>query len=108
MAKSDAAAWRRHTRKKGAAESGRDLLKAARSASSTMGWHIHASFNNTAVTITDTEGNVVAWSSASGIDFKGSRRDAVRGDAGHAERRQRREDGGHALAGRAREGAGQP
>ena len=25
--------------------------------------HIHASFNNTTVTITDTEGNVVAWSS---------------------------------------------
>src|SRR5205809_5993875 len=36
--------------------------------------HIHASFNNTTVTITDTEGNVVAWSSAGGIGFKGSRR----------------------------------
>jgi small subunit ribosomal protein S11 len=29
--------------------------------------HIHASFNNTTVTITDIEGNVVAWSSAGGI-----------------------------------------
>ena len=36
--------------------------------------HIQASFNNTIVTITDTEGNVVAWSSAGGIGFKGSRK----------------------------------
>jgi small subunit ribosomal protein S11 len=36
--------------------------------------HIHASFNNTTVTITDPEGNVVAWSSAGGIGFKGSRK----------------------------------
>ena len=31
--------------------------------------HIQASFNNTIVTITDTEGNVIAWSSAGGIGF---------------------------------------
>src|SRR6266566_1083691 len=36
--------------------------------------HIQASFNNTVVTITDTDGNVVAWSSAGGIGFKGSRK----------------------------------
>ena len=36
--------------------------------------HIHASFNNTSITITDTEGNVIAWSSAGGIGFKGSRK----------------------------------
>ena len=36
--------------------------------------HIQASFNNTNVTITDTEGNVIAWSSAGGIGFKGSRK----------------------------------
>ena len=36
--------------------------------------HIQASFNNTIVTITDTEGNVVAWSSAGAIGFKGSRK----------------------------------
>ena len=36
--------------------------------------HIHASFNNTQITITDTEGNVIAWSSAGGIGFKGSRK----------------------------------
>jgi small subunit ribosomal protein S11 len=36
--------------------------------------HIQASFNNTIITITDTEGNVIAWSSAGGIGFKGSRK----------------------------------
>jgi small subunit ribosomal protein S11 len=36
--------------------------------------HIHASFNNTTITLTDTEGNVVSWSSAGGIGFKGSRK----------------------------------
>ena len=36
--------------------------------------HIQASFNNTIITITDTEGNVVAWSSAGAIGFKGSRK----------------------------------
>jgi len=36
--------------------------------------HIQASFNNTIVTITDADGNVIAWSSAGGIGFKGSRK----------------------------------
>ena len=36
--------------------------------------HITASFNNTVITITDTEGNVIAWSSAGAIGFKGSRK----------------------------------
>jgi small subunit ribosomal protein S11 len=36
--------------------------------------HIQATFNNTLVTITDTDGNVVAWSSAGAIGFKGSRK----------------------------------
>jgi small subunit ribosomal protein S11 len=36
--------------------------------------HIQASFNNTVITITDVEGNVVAWSSAGAIGFKGSRK----------------------------------
>ena len=36
--------------------------------------HIYASFNNTHVTIADAEGNVIAWSSAGGIGFKGSRK----------------------------------
>ncbi len=36
--------------------------------------HIHASFNNTIVTITDTTGNVITWSSAGNKGFKGSRK----------------------------------
>ncbi|MBN2370379.1 MAG: 30S ribosomal protein S11 [Vicinamibacteria bacterium] len=36
--------------------------------------YIHASFNNTQVTITDVEGNVVTWSSAGTLGFKGSRK----------------------------------
>ena len=32
--------------------------------------HIHASFNNTIVTITDTAGNVITWSSAGNNGFK--------------------------------------
>ena len=36
--------------------------------------HIQASFNNTIITITDSEGSVLSWSSAGGIGFKGSRK----------------------------------
>ena len=36
--------------------------------------HVHASFNNTQVTITDLEGNVVSWSSSGTLGFKGSRK----------------------------------
>ena len=36
--------------------------------------HIKTSFNNTIVTLTDTEGNVIAWESAGGAGFKGSRK----------------------------------
>lgn len=36
--------------------------------------HIQATFNNTVVTITDTNGNVVTWSSAGSLGFKGSRK----------------------------------
>jgi small subunit ribosomal protein S11 len=36
--------------------------------------HIKASFNNTIVTITDTVGNVISWSSAGKVGFKGSRK----------------------------------
>jgi small subunit ribosomal protein S11 len=36
--------------------------------------HIQATFNNTIVTITDPRGNTVAWSSAGGQGFKGSRK----------------------------------
>ena len=36
--------------------------------------HIHATFNNTIVMITDVHGNAVAWSSAGALGFKGSRK----------------------------------
>lgn len=36
--------------------------------------HIQATFNNTIVTITDQNGNVVAWSSSGSLGFKGSRK----------------------------------
>ena len=32
--------------------------------------HIHSSFNNTIVSITDTQGNVISWASAGGKDLK--------------------------------------
>ncbi len=36
--------------------------------------HIHASFNNTIVTITDRQGNALAWATAGGSGFRGSRK----------------------------------
>ena len=36
--------------------------------------HIHSSFNNTIVTITDVKGNVISWASAGELGFKGSRK----------------------------------
>ena len=36
--------------------------------------HIRCSFNNTIVSITDTEGNVISWASGGGVGFKGSRK----------------------------------
>ena len=36
--------------------------------------HIHSTFNNTIITITDPTGNVVSWASAGNVGFKGSRK----------------------------------
>ena len=36
--------------------------------------HVHASFNNTMITITDAQGNTISWSSAGAMGFKGSRK----------------------------------
>lgn len=36
--------------------------------------HIQSTFNNTIVTITDVNGNVIAWASAGSVGFKGSRK----------------------------------
>ena len=36
--------------------------------------HIHSTFNNTIVTITDEQGNAISWSSAGALGYKGSRK----------------------------------
>jgi small subunit ribosomal protein S11 len=36
--------------------------------------HVHASFNNTVVTITDRQGNALSWATSGGAGFKGSRK----------------------------------
>ena len=36
--------------------------------------HVHASFNNTIVTLTDRQGNTLAWATAGGAGFRGSRK----------------------------------
>ncbi|MGA7983002.1 MAG: 30S ribosomal protein S11 [Chromatiaceae bacterium] len=36
--------------------------------------HVHASFNNTIITITDRQGNVLGWATAGGSGFRGSRK----------------------------------
>ncbi|MGH8378666.1 MAG: 30S ribosomal protein S11, partial [Gammaproteobacteria bacterium] len=36
--------------------------------------HVHASFNNTIVTITDRQGNVLCWATSGGSGFRGSRK----------------------------------
>jgi small subunit ribosomal protein S11 len=36
--------------------------------------HVHASFNNTIITITDRQGNALPWASSGGAGFKGSRK----------------------------------
>ena len=36
--------------------------------------HIHASFNNTIITITDRQGNALCWATSGGAGFKGSRK----------------------------------
>jgi small subunit ribosomal protein S11 len=56
----------RSTRRKGARKPKRTL--------SSGQVHIHATFNNTIITVTDNQGNTVAWSSAGAVGFKGSRK----------------------------------
>jgi small subunit ribosomal protein S11 len=56
----------RSTRRKGAKKAKRTL--------SSGQVHIRATFNNTIITITDTNGNTVTWGSAGSVGFKGSRK----------------------------------
>ena len=39
--------------------------------------HIRSSFNNTIVTLTDTQGNALSWASAGGLGFRGSKKAAM-------------------------------
>jgi len=39
--------------------------------------HVCATFNNTIITVTDTNGNTLSWSSAGNVGFKGSRKSTV-------------------------------
>ena len=57
--------------------------------------HIKSSFNNTIVSITDTEGNVIAWASSGGVGFKGSRKSTpyAAGMAAESAARQAQEHG---------------
>jgi small subunit ribosomal protein S11 len=57
----------RQSRRKGGARKAKRTL-------STGQVHIAATFNNTIVTVTDTQGNTVAWGSAGSAGFKGSRK----------------------------------
>lgn len=36
--------------------------------------HIHSSFNNTIITISDRQGNAISWATSGGVGFKGSRK----------------------------------
>ena len=36
--------------------------------------HVHASFNNTIITITDRQGNALSWATSGGAGFRGSRK----------------------------------
>ena len=50
------------------------VRKKARSSVSDGVAHIHASFNNTIVTITDRQGNTLSWATSGGSGFRGSRK----------------------------------
>ncbi|PIE74288.1 MAG: 30S ribosomal protein S11 [Deltaproteobacteria bacterium] len=56
---------------------GKQRVKTKRKVKKTIGKgivHISASFNNTSVTVTDDMGNVLCWSTAGALGFKGSRK----------------------------------
>jgi small subunit ribosomal protein S11 len=57
-----------------AAEAGAKVKKRVKKNVSEGVAHIHASFNNTIITITDRQGNVLSWATCGGAGFKGSRK----------------------------------
>lgn len=80
MAKTEAKTEAKIEQKKAAAQPGQETAeRAARKKKGKKNIpegvaHIHSTFNNTVVTISDYQGNVVAWSSAGAVGFKGSRK----------------------------------
>jgi small subunit ribosomal protein S11 len=59
------------------ARSGRRSRRSTKKAKRTLSSgqvHIYATFNNTIITVTDNQGNTVAWASAGAVGFKGSRK----------------------------------
>jgi len=59
--------------------------------------HIQSTFNNTVVTITDVNGNTVAWSSAGSRGFKGSRKSTPFAAQLAADEQRKRSSGGSTL-----------
>jgi small subunit ribosomal protein S11 len=59
--------------KKQQSTSGKARKRAKRMVSDAIA-HVHASFNNTIVTITDRQGNTLSWATAGGCGFRGSRK----------------------------------
>jgi small subunit ribosomal protein S11 len=61
------------TQKPGGSQGNRVRKKVKKNVSDGIA-HVHASFNNTIITITDRQGNALSWASSGGAGFKGSRK----------------------------------
>ena len=68
--------------------------------------HIHASFNNTIITISDRQGNALCWATSGGSGFRGSRKSTPFAAQVAAERRHGSAGLWHEEPRRLREGAG--
>jgi small subunit ribosomal protein S11 len=69
--------------------------------------HVHASFNNTIITITDRQGGALSWASSGGQGFKGSRKSTpFAAQVAAEECRPRRAGAGHQEPRRAHQGPG--
>jgi small subunit ribosomal protein S11 len=71
--KPDAKGAEKGADKAGAASAAKARKKVKRQVSDGVA-HVHASFNNTIVTITDRQGNTLAWATSGGSGFRGSRK----------------------------------
>ena len=58
----------------GGAQSGKPVRKKVRKNVLDAIAHVHASFNNTIITITDRQGNTLSWATSGGCGFRGSRK----------------------------------